>query len=119
MTEWAGRRMTALTKVPLPSRSTASGEMRRPSHTRSGHPDRLVRISDAVEGSAASHRPHALECGLRNAILGCAALRSDDLPQHARDFLGRIGLVQQLEPMAALLGKHVAVARGEHHRQIG
>ena len=47
------------------------------------------------------------------------AFAAGDPAQHMGQLVGRVWLVQQLEPMCAILGEHVAVAGGQHHRQLG
>jgi hypothetical protein len=50
-----------------------------------------------------------------------AALRTTpapDLAQRARKLLDRIGFLQQLETVTAVLRQHMAVATGQHYRQI-
>ena len=44
---------------------------------------------------------------------------TDDLAQDPGNLVGRVGLVQQLEAVGALLRQDVAVARGQDHRQAG
>ena len=39
--------------------------------------------------------------------------------QHARELLDRVGLLQQLETVAAVFRQYVAVTAGQHDRQVG
>ena len=99
---------------------TEEGQGRR----RSRGDDRLGR--DAAQGRArlpaeGSGQSPATEQGLSAASTvqdAASPLPGRGLAQHARELLDRVRLVQQLEAVGAVLRQHVAVAGGQHHRQV-
>src|SRR3954469_2697404 len=57
--------------------------------------------------------------GLRGILLSTPVpLTLRHPPQHARHFLGRVGLLEEFEAVQTLLDQHMAVARGQDDGQI-